>query len=84
MPSEIFHWFVSLAEVLMVITIILLVGLVLAVVAFWIFARITGALSGMDADSDFSDDEFGDSFESEAGRAQLDDSKPEETFFRER
>jgi len=83
MLSEIFHWFVSLTEVLAVIATILLAGLVLALGAFRVLARIAAALAGLDPDSGAIEDETGDYFVGDGFADERDDSSREKPVVRE-
>jgi hypothetical protein len=54
------HFFVNLIEVIVTVALILIVGVTVAKIAFWILSRSLGKLSGPPAGSDPYEDEVGD------------------------
>ena len=55
---EVFHFFVSFAEVVVVVASILIAGLIAAVGVFWILSRILGKVADPSEGSDSPDDEM--------------------------
>jgi hypothetical protein len=54
------HYFVNLVEVTVSVALILIVGVTVAKIAFWILSRGLGKLAGPPAGSDPYEDEVGD------------------------
>jgi hypothetical protein len=54
------HFFIGLVEVILAITSILIAGVTVAKVAFWILSRSLGKLAGPPARSDSAEDEMDD------------------------
>jgi hypothetical protein len=54
------HYFANLVEVTVSVALILIVGVTVAKIAFWILSRSLGKLAGPPAVSDPSEDELGD------------------------
>jgi hypothetical protein len=51
------HFFVNLTEVIVSVALILIVGVTVAKIAFWMLSRTLGKLAGSSAASDPSEDE---------------------------
>jgi len=80
MLAEFFHWITGLAtdlaEVVTVVVVILLAGLVIAAGAFWVLARITGGLAGLESETNALDenaDDIGVDWMSEEGGTDRDE-----------
>jgi len=55
---DLLQWFTSFVEVIAVITVILMAGLIIAMTAFWVLARILGRLAGPHIELDPDDYEI--------------------------
>ena len=60
MLRDALHFFVSLAEVIVAVGSILIAGVTIAKIAFWIVSRILGMFAGPPAGSDSNEDEMDD------------------------